>query len=140
MNIVWLIKPGLFIYECIKIIVIATLLIMQSREPAFFIKLILAAPGTLFPLMALFIWLDTSRYKAYLPLFAAGKCVGIFILMGWFIVSRQVTMIGSLFNAAMYIEMILLSGDLFALAAVLLIMNDLKISTEIPAISEVEEN
>ncbi|MCL2197174.1 MAG: hypothetical protein FWB77_06120 [Treponema sp.] len=74
--------------------------------------------------MALFIWLDINRYKTYLPLFISGKCIGLFLLLGWLIVSRQVTMMGSLFKTAMYVELVLLSGDLLALTAVLLIKRD----------------
>lgn len=78
--------------------------------------MIYAVPAVLFPLMALFIWLDTSRYEVYLPLFTAGKCLGIFVLLGWSIVSKQVTIM----------ESFILSGDLFALAVILLIMKDVQ--------------
>jgi len=94
--------------------------------PGLLTKIILAAPWTLFPLMALFIWLDTDHYKAYLPLFSAGKCIGIFLMLVWFIVSRQVTMMGKLFGVAIYAELILLFGDLLSLGAVLLINRDIK--------------
>jgi len=109
-------------------------------------KIVLASPGALFPLMALFIWLDTNRYRAYLPLFTAGKCISIFLMLGWLIVSRQVTMIGSLLEIAIYAETALLSGDLLALTAVLLILKDDKdtaagLSESKPAaIAEGEEN
>jgi len=76
--------------------------------------------------MALFIWLDTDRYKEYLPLFSAGKCIGIFLLLVWFIIFRQVTMIGSVFGLAIYAELLVLFGDLLSLGAVLLIKNDIK--------------
>lgn len=86
--------------------------------------------------MALFIWLDTERYKAYLYLFAAGKCIGIFALLGWSIISMQVTMIGSFLGIAVIAELLLFCGDLFAIAAVLLIIKDAKNLTETPAITE----
>jgi hypothetical protein len=101
--------------------VIAAILIIQGDVPELLTKIILAAPTALFPLMALFIWLDTDRYKEYLPLFSAGKCIGIFLLLVWFIVFRQVTMIGKLLDIAIYAEVILLCGDLLSLGAVLLI-------------------
>jgi len=106
--------------------VIALIIIIQGDSPGLFIKILLAAPGALFPLMALFIWLDTERYREYPPLFIAGKCIGIFLLLGWFIIFRQVTMIGSIFGLAVYAEGILLFGDLLSLGAVLLISRDIK--------------
>jgi len=126
MNIVRFLKPFVFALECIKLMVIALIIIIQGNAPGLFIKILLAAPGALFPLMALFIWLDTERYKEYPPLFLAGKSIGIFLLLGWFIIFRQVTMIGSIFGFAVYAEGILLCGDLISLGAVLLIGRDIK--------------
>ncbi|WP_461246225.1 hypothetical protein [Treponema sp. R6D11] len=112
--------------ECIKLMVIALIIIIQGNVPGLFIKILLAAPGALFPLMALFIWLDTERYKEYLPLFSAGKCIGIFLLLGWFIIFRQVTMIGSIFGLAVYAEALLLCGDLLSLGIIFLIGREIK--------------
>jgi len=126
MNIVRFLKPAVFLFECIKLMVISAILIIQGDESGLLIKIILAAPGALFPLMALFIWLDTGRYREYLPLFSAGKCISLFLLLGWFIVSRQVTMVGKAFNFAIYAEVILLCGDLLSLGAVLLINRNVK--------------
>jgi hypothetical protein len=106
--------------------VISAILIIQGDVPGLLIKIILAAPTALFPLMALFIWLDTARYKEYLPLFSAGKCIGIFLLLGWFIIFRQATMIGKILDIAIYAELILLFGDLLSLSAVLLISKNVK--------------
>ena len=130
MKIIQLVKPGLFIYECIRIMALITILILQRNEPGLFLKMIFASPAVLFPLMALFIWLDIDRYKAYLPLFTAGKCIGIFILLGWSIISRRVTMIGGFNETAIFAELILLSGDFFALAAILLVIKDFEKTTE----------
>jgi len=126
MNIVRFLKPAVFIFECIKLMIISAVLIIQGDEPGLFIKIILAAPGALFPIMALFIWLDTGRYREYLPLFLAGKCIGLFLLLGWFIVSRQVTMIEKIHALVIYAEVLLLSGDLLSLSAVLLINRNIK--------------
>jgi len=79
-----------------------------------------AAPSALFPLMALFIWLDIDRYKVFVPLYLAGKSIGIFLELGWSIISRQGTMIGSL-NFTSIVAQLILSGDLFALAAAIMI-------------------
>jgi len=126
MNITRFLKPLLFTLECIKLMVIAAILIVQGGSPGLFTKALLAAPGALFPLMALFIWLDTDRYREYLPLFSAGKCIGIFLLLGWLIIFRQVTMIGSLLGSAVYAEPLLLCGDILSLGVAFLISKDVK--------------
>jgi len=126
MKIVRFLKPVVFLFECMKLMVISTILIIQGDEPGLLIKIILAAPGALFPIMALFIWLDTGRYREYLPLFTAGKCIGIFLLLGWFIASRQVTMSGKTLEFAVFAEVILLCGDSLSLGAVLLINKEVK--------------
>ena len=118
MKIIKLIKPGLFIYECIRIVLLAFILYFQGGE-GISAKVIFTAPGALYPLMAMFIWLDCGRYRVYVPLFTAGKCVGIFMMLGWSIITRQVTMI----------ESFVLSVDFFSLAAVLMIRRNLKIQT-----------
>ena len=87
--------------------------------------LALAAPGALFPLMAMFIWLDISRYKAYLPLFMAGKCIGIFSLLGFSIVSSQFTMIKGFSGITEFAELLFLSGDLLAFAGVFYIFKSM---------------
>ena len=112
---------------------IAIVIIVQGDASGLFTKILLAAPWALFPLMALFIWLDTDRYREYLPLFSAGKCISVFLLLGWFILFRQVTMIGRIFSFAIHAELILLCGDLLSLGAVWLIGKDVKSP-------EVEEN
>jgi hypothetical protein len=126
MNIVRFLKPFVFTLECIKLMIITLIIIIQGDAPGLFIKILLAAPGALFPLMALFIWLDTERYKEYPPLFLAGKCIGISLLLGWFIFFSQVTMVGSIFGFAVYAEGILLCGDLLSMGIVLLISRNIK--------------
>jgi hypothetical protein len=106
--------------------IIAIIFIIHGDVHELFSKILFAASGALFPLMALFIWLDTGRYKEYLPLFMAGKCIGIFLLLGWFIIFRQATMIGSIFGSAIYAEALLLCGDFVSLGAVFLINKDIK--------------
>ena len=104
--------------------------ILRPTGPAAFSWLVYAAPNALFPLMTLFLWLDTSRYGAYLPLLLAGKCIGVFSLLGWSIVFRRMIMIEELLNGAIIwlapqiIEGILLCGDFLAIAAVLIIIKN----------------
>ncbi|MCL2266512.1 MAG: hypothetical protein FWC17_01945 [Treponema sp.] len=98
--------------------ILALTLYMQEGG-GFSVKVIFTAPGVLYILMALFILIDSKRYSVYLPLFIAGKFTGIFMLLGWSIITRQVTMI----------ESFVLSVDFFSLAAVLMIRRNLKIQT-----------
>jgi hypothetical protein len=126
MNITRFLKPVIFIFECIRLIVIVVLLILQGNTPELFTNILLTAAGTLFPFMALFIWLDTDRYREYLPLFFAGKCISVFLLIGWLITTQQVTMIGKLFGFTVYTELAFLCGDLLILAAVFLIIKENK--------------
>ncbi|MDR0472509.1 MAG: hypothetical protein LBH43_02390 [Treponema sp.] len=100
--------------------------VLQPAGAAAFPWLVFMTPTVLFPLMALFLWLDISRYRVYLPLFMAGKGIGIFSLLGWSIVSRKVIMTGGFSGGV--IEWILLSGDVFTIAVVLFIIKDMHIS------------
>jgi len=119
MKITKLIKGGLFIYECIRVVLIAFVLYLQGIG-GLSVKVIYTAPCALYPLMALFIMIGANRYKVYVPLFIAGKCIGVFMLLGWSIITRQVTMI----------ESFILSGDFFSLAAALMINRDFRKQTE----------
>ena len=139
MKIIQFVKAALFTYEFIRIMAFISVLILQRNEPNLLVKMIFAAPSVLFPLMALFIWLDTNLYKAYLPLFIAGKCIGIFILLGWSIVFQQVTIFGRLYGFAIPAELLLLSGDFFALAAVLLIIKDVQKPEGLQGVMEEKE-
>jgi len=86
-----------------------------------------AACAALFPLMALFIWLDSSRYAVYMPLFTAGKCIGIFSILGWSIIAGQVK-ISAVLSGVANIESFLLYSYLFSLVVILLIIRDKKLS------------
>jgi hypothetical protein len=117
-----ILKPGIFLYECIKLMVLSTV-ISRTLTDTFGFQLVLlpwvvlAAPSALFPLMALFLWLDSLRYKPYLSLYMAGKCIGIFLLLIWSMVLRRVILAGDLSGGLF--ELIFLAGDFFAIAAVL---------------------
>jgi len=121
MGLTRFLKIGLFTYECIRILLLALILILEGTESGLLVKMIFAAPSALFPLMALFIMLDTKRYKVYLPLFLAGKSIGIFMEALWSIISIQVTINDSL-DRSVILAQLILSGDLFSLAAVIMII------------------
>ena len=91
------------------------LLVYLMPEKSSLFWLAFTTPGVLFPLMALFLWFDISRYKVFIPLFIAGKCVGIFSLLGWVVFLKNLTMIGFI------PELVFLCGDLFALVVILYI-------------------
>jgi len=135
MRIIWLVKLGLFLNECIRILFLAAYVILLPFDPAGFPKFLYLAPAALFPLMALFLWLDTSRYRAYLPLFTAGKCIGVFTLLVWIFFAGHHTMITE-YSSAVIVELFLLSGDLFAIAAILLIIRNNKKVMEIQALED----
>ena len=86
------------------------------------------SPGVLFPLMALFLWFDIYRYKAFIPLFIAGKCIGIFSLLGWAVFFKNLTIVKGFFGVIP--ELVFLSGDLFALAAILCIYKSIRITNK----------
>ncbi|MCL2719972.1 MAG: hypothetical protein FWD47_01355 [Treponema sp.] len=127
MKLVQIVKPGLFVYECVRFITLTFFLLLILRNnPGLFIVVIFAVPLALFPLMALFLWLDTDRFRAYLPLFLAGKCIGIIILLIWSIISKQ----------DIIVQSNILCGDLLSFAAVLLIIKDLRKTAEPQSITD----
>lgn len=128
-------KPGLFFYESVRFLLLAAFVLFMPGASEGFSKLALIAPQVLFPLMALFLWLDISIYKAYLPLLAAGKCITIISLAGWSIAFRRVTITSGLSGDAAA-ELIFLSGDLFAMAAILLMIRDKNKLTETQALED----
>ncbi|MDR1837462.1 MAG: hypothetical protein LBQ89_07370 [Treponema sp.] len=130
MRIVSVLKPGLFIYECVRAVILAFSLVYLLPEVGAIPWLAFSSSTVLFPLMSLFLMLDVSAHRVYLPLFTAGKCIGIFSLLGWLIVARQVTMIERFPSVNIIAELILLSGDMLALTAVLFISKDTQKLTE----------
>ena len=131
MGINRLFKPGLFIYELLRLIIMTIVVISSGGGSESLPRLVFMAPGVLFPLMALFIWLDVQRYRAYLPLFAAGKCVVIFTLLVWAIVSRRFAIADE--TGIKAAEWMFLSSDIVAIVAVFVISNDMRKLTETPS-------
>ena len=121
MGIIRYLKPGFFIYECFRITILAFTLVYLLPGTSAIPWMGIAAPQALFPLMALFICLDTVKYKAFLPLFIAGKSIGIISLLGWSIIFGQAKIIGGYSNAFILAELILLAGDFLSLATAFLI-------------------
>ncbi|MDR1869057.1 MAG: hypothetical protein LBQ82_03625 [Treponema sp.] len=135
MGIIKLVKYGLFINECIRILFLAAYAILQPSEQAGIPRFVYITPAALFPIMALFILIDTARYRVYLPLFTAGKCIGVCTLLVWIFFAGHHTMITE-FSGVVVAELFLLSGDLFAIAVVLLIIRSDKKTTETPVLED----
>ena len=122
-----LVKPGLLIFELVKIVIITSILILDENNKSIFLLVFFASQGAIFPIMALFLWLNTIRYKEYLPLYIAGKIITIVIITGWSVFSRQITMINEYLNV-----ITLLSFDLFSLSAIIAIKKDVMESLNEP--------
>lgn len=117
-------RMGLFVYECIRLMfLVSSFAILRPDEgAAAFPWLTYAAPGALFPLMTLFLWLDISRYGAYGPLYTAGKCISCCSVIGWCLLFRQNILSALLLdNTALLLAPgmagLLLAGDLLSVAA-----------------------
>jgi hypothetical protein len=115
----------LFIYECINFLILAAIIVFHNINQAALPQISFTASTALFPLMSLFIWLDSSRYRVYMPLFTAGKCIGIFSILGWSIIAGQVT-IKAVLSGAAEIELFMFISYLFSLVVILLIIRDEK--------------
>ncbi|MCL2230988.1 MAG: hypothetical protein FWC01_07815 [Treponema sp.] len=117
MSLIRILKPGLFLYEVIKLLILTFMLYSAGQLDS---MRVLYPASVLMPLLTLFYWLDSDRYRPYLNLIIAVKCIGIFVTAGWCIASKDVTIVDSYF----------LSGDLLSLAAVLFIFRDFQKSTQ----------
>jgi len=120
MKLISLLKPLLFVYEVIRIIIIAILLILKANDSSQQMMMIFAVQGAIFPIMTLFLCLNTVRYREYIPLYIAGKAIGVFAILCWLLFTRQGTMIGGFVS-----DIILGSFDLLAIAAILVIKDDI---------------
>ena len=120
-----LLKPGLLLYEVFRVLVLGALLILQPGDKSLIIRMIFATQGVLFPLMALFLLIDTCRYKEYIPLFIAGKIISIAVLLSFSILNRQTAAIFDFTNG-----MALVCLDLLSLSAILMIKRNLLILSE----------
>jgi hypothetical protein len=84
-------RAALFIYEGIRLVVLIWIfsLLRPGGGVDFFPWLVYAAPNALFPLMTLFLWQNVSRWGAYAPLYASGKCVALVSIVVFCFFSRQ---------------------------------------------------
>jgi len=102
-------------------------MVFQGFNQAGLPQIAFAASMALFPLMALFIWLDNSRYGVFLPLFTAGKCIGVFSMLGWSIIAGQVT-IKNVLSGTANIESFFLYSYIFSMVISILIGREKNLS------------
>ncbi|MDR1902569.1 MAG: hypothetical protein LBQ88_09850 [Treponema sp.] len=103
-------------YEILRIVVLVNLLtvfLSRMEEGNLFPYLVYTVPNALFPLMALFMWINIERYRPYISLYAAGKIIAVVSFLAWFILSLDTI---KAFVPASRAELILLGGA-FLLAA-----------------------
>ena len=119
MKLIRFLKPLLFLYEVIRIIIIAVLVILKANDSSNYMMVIFAVQGALFPIMTLFLCVNAVRYREYIPLYIAGKAIGVFAVVCWLLFSRQVTMIEGFVS-----DIVLGSFDLLAIAVSIAIKDD----------------
>ena len=75
---------GLFLYECLRLLMLVFFLLFASFESASSGSYtVYMSSNALFPLMALFIWLKPDEYRNYITLYIAGKLVFLVSFYTW---------------------------------------------------------
>ena len=83
---------ALCVYEGLRVVFLAAaFLVLQPEGGAAFPWIAAISPGALFFLMALFWRLDRSRYRAYGPLYLAGKRISIITTLLWYFLQKNDT-------------------------------------------------
>jgi hypothetical protein len=78
----------LFLYEIIRLFTLLWIVGAAASREDMFPWLVYGTANALFLFMALFLLLDLSWYRSYLPLYTAGKMLAAFSAMGWIFFSR----------------------------------------------------
>ena len=114
-------RTVLCVYECMRLAsLIGAFVLLQPEGAIIFPWLALITPGAMFLLMALFWLLDMSRYRAYCPLYLAGKGISIITVMFWIFFIKSY-MIKELFfyEAALFVAsgvvFFLILGDILSI-------------------------
>jgi len=75
---------GLFLYECLRLLMLVFFLLFASFESASSgYYTVYMTSNALFPLMALFIWLKPDEYRSYTTLYMAGKFIFLISYYLW---------------------------------------------------------
>ena len=128
----------LLVYEIVRLLALIGVFVYLDPAGTPFPWLAALAPNALFPLMALFLWRQFSRYAVYAPLYISGKCIALASIAGFWIFSRQnIYAALSLKNPGVFMALgcllFLLAGDLCAAAG------GLALARKIPALEGTAE-
>jgi len=86
-------RAGLFFYECLRLLILVIFITVASMGNGLSLKgfpyLVYLSSNTLFPMMALFLWLKPEEYRNYLSLFMAGKIITLVTFYLWQIFSSR---------------------------------------------------
>lgn len=85
-------RLAFFIYDFFRLLFMLELLIAvlplgNTSTASWFPYLVYVVPNALFPLMGFFLLIRPQEYKAYIPLYLAGKIIVIVSIFGWTIFS-----------------------------------------------------
>ena len=121
MDVLRPLRATLFFYEVFRLLMLVCFLFALVPEAgfsagssnngggAFFPYLVYLSANALFPLMTLFLWLKLEEYRNYLPLYMAGKIIGVVSFYAWeFFSPRE---LGGTENLVR--SMVLLGGSIF---------------------------
>jgi len=113
---------GLFIVECIRLSFLSEGLgILRSNVEEVFPWHIFAVPNALFVLMALFLWLDVTKYSVYLPLYISGKLLSLFCeIAGGIAFFGKITFFGLELSRSLHILAVIIFIDLISLVPALI--------------------
>jgi hypothetical protein len=81
-------RLALLIYDALRLAALALLIALftgpkDNTLAGAFPYIVYAAPNCLFPLMTFFLFLRLREYQAFLPLYMAGKVLGVMVFIGW---------------------------------------------------------
>jgi len=105
MDVLRPLRAGLFFYEIFRLLALVILIFILPLESglsagrgfiggnpangAFPPYVVYLSANALFPLLALFVWLKPEEYHNYLPLYMAGKIIGVVSFYSWEIFSSR---------------------------------------------------
>jgi hypothetical protein len=97
-----------------------TVFLSRLEEENLFPYLVYTVPNALFPLMALFVWINIERYRPYISLYTAGKIIAVVSFLAWFILSfgvfRDFVPTGRTDQILLGGAFLLLAGDMLSIA------------------------
>jgi hypothetical protein len=88
MNIYRPLRFCLLFYECVRLFTLLWVVGGMAPPEDLFPWLVYGTANVLFLFMALFLLVDMSWYRSYIPLYTAGKMLAAFSAIGWVFFSR----------------------------------------------------